>query len=100
MNYEYDQNFISTGTNPASDQQFVSTYMKNRIILPSYYPLSYQNLHTNSGYLHAIWVTHSIQTGTLTGTKSDYVYVIGYYIYRGLEKLRNLVPQTSCQYPQ
>ena len=84
MNSAYDQHFISTGTNSESDQQFVSMYMKNRIILLSYYPLSYQNLNTHSGYFHALWVTNSIPTGTLTKKKSDYVYVTGYYIYRGL----------------
>ena len=76
-NSAYDQQFINTGTNYASDQQFVSTYMKNRIILLSYYPLSHQNLHTHSGYFHALSVTHSILTGTLTRTKYDYVYVTG-----------------------
>ena len=77
MDYAYDQQFISTGTNYASDLNFESTYMKTRIILLSYYPLSYQNLHTHSGYFHALSVTHSIPTGTLTRTKYDYVYVTG-----------------------
>ena len=100
MNSAYDQQFISTGTDSESDQQFVTKYMKTRIILLSYYPLSYKNLHTRSGYFHALWVTNSIPTGTLTQKNSDYVYVTGYYIYRGMEKLSNLVSQTSFQYPQ
>ena len=99
-NSAYDQQLISTVTNSASNQQFVSMYMKTQIILLSYYPLPYQNLHTYSGYFHVLWVNHSISTGTLTRTKYNYVYVKGYYIYRGLYQLSNLVSQTSCQSPQ
>ena len=58
-NSAHDQQFISTGTNSASNQQFVSAYTKTQIILLSYYPLSYWNLHTYSGYFHSFWVTHS-----------------------------------------
>ena len=99
-NYAYDQQFISMGTNSASDQHFVSMYMKTQIVLLSYYPLAYQNLHTYYGYFHALCVNNIIPTGTLTQTKSNYVYVTGYSIYRGLDKLINLVFQTSCQSPQ
>ena len=67
-------------TNSAFDQQFMSMYKKTQIGLIIYYPLYYQNLHTYSGYFHALWFNYSIPTGKLTQTKSDYVYVTGYYI--------------------
>ena len=59
-NSAYDQEFISIRTNPKSNQQFVSAYTNIQIVLLSYYPLSYWNLHAYSGYFHAFWVTHSI----------------------------------------